>query len=111
MLSRDQILAAHEPLAGEITLDELGGSVGIRRLSAVELMEIREAASNDTGSIEALAALAAKLIGTDGNVRVFTDEDVSALMTRGYMTLEKIVREGMRLNGISAAAQEATKKN
>lgn len=110
MLNRDQILAAKEPLAGRITIEEWGGEIGIRRLSAAELVDIRETAEQ-TDNIRSLAKLAARLIGDDDNERIFSEDDTEALIGRGYATLDKIVREGMKLNGISGQAQEITKKN
>jgi hypothetical protein len=110
MLSREQILAAKEPPAGTIAIPEWGGDVGIRRLSALEIRELRKDNPGED-TIESLARFAAQVLCDDRGDRLFSDAQAPELESRGWTVLLAIAKKANHLNGGTAEAREEIRKN
>ena len=115
MLSRDDILTLTEKPIGTITIPEWSGEIGLRALSAQELVDMREAIEGEDGDQSAIlnrfCKTAAVLISDADGKRLFSDADAIGLRTRGLAILTRIITEGKRLNGIGEDAVRATEKN
>jgi|WetSurMetagenome_2_1015567.scaffolds.fasta_scaffold26577_4 hypothetical protein len=110
MLSREQILVAKETLAGTIAVPEWGGDVGVRRLSAAEVVAMRDAA-DEGNQIDWVAGFLGSVLCDDAGAALFPGDDWRQLKTRSIETLLRLSKEAQRLNGIGAEATEAARKN
>jgi len=110
MLSREEIDAAMEPPAGVVPMPEWGGDVGIRRLSAQELVELR-GQPDDADTVESLAKLAARVMCNQSGARLYAADEWPRLMSRGLDLLLRVAKEAQRLNLMSKDAREELRKN
>jgi len=110
MLNRDQIIAAVEKPAGRLTIEEWGGEIGIRHLTVAEVAALRETQSGDD-TLDGIARFAAMLICDESGGRIFQDDDIEALKTRGLDILMRIAEAGRDLNGMTEKAREELRKN
>lgn len=107
ILNRDAILGARDLPTKEVPVPEWGGSVYVRPLSVAEaehLMTLGEGKSYQV-------TLAAQTIcDADGN-RVFTNEDVEALMKKSAMAITRIVVAVQAISALSVKEAEDVQGN
>jgi hypothetical protein len=115
VLSREAIVSAKEKPIGVVSVPEWSGEVGIRALSAQELVDMRDMLdidhSNTNAVMDSFCQTAAALMVDDEGNRLFSREDTAVLRSRGLRLLSRIVEEGKRLNGIGESQVADTEKN
>lgn len=113
MLTKDEIAQAIRGPIKLVDVPEWGGEVGIRRISAADLMRLREfikpeaertPATDLDGTVEFLAML---LCDADGN-RLF---DPDELRECDATQLQNLVAQGQAYNGLGEGAAEEREKN
>lgn len=111
-LSKEQILAAKDWTSEVVAVPEWGGDVHIRAMSGAERDAFRsaiEGEQREVGKFEA-SLLALTLADENGGL-LFTLEEVEALRGKSAAVLDKLAAEAMRINGMTAQAQEDAVKN
>ena len=103
MLNREQLLAAREPIAGTVNVPEWGGEVGIRRMTAAEIVAMRDGGVGD--GIEWLCRFLASVLCDAAGEPLFAADDWQQLESRGLETLMTVSKQAQKLNGIGAAEQ------
>ena len=118
MLNAEQIKAAVEPPAGSIDVPESGGKVGVRRLSAGELKDLRTWDYSD--DIAATCRFLHWALCDASGRRLFQRMDDPAAEVaqawecfehRGYGVMLRVAEEAQRLNLLTAASREELRKN
>ena len=115
MLNREELLAAIEPPAGEIDISEWGGKVGIRHLTAAEVMTLRDESNvpveKREDTLDGTCRYVAKLLCDERGNRLFADTEAKLLASRGLDILLRIAEEGSRLNFRTKESREELRKN
>ena len=120
LTSRNAILEACRRRTMEFQLDELGDSVRLRSLSALERARLADAwtkaAANEGGGAETntrevQCRIAAHGMVDESGERIFGDGDLEAVGQINAAALDKICAEILRLSGLSAGAVEVAAKN
>lgn len=117
ILTKDQILAAEDLPRQTVTVDEWGGDVIIRSLTAAE-RDAWEAGFIDDSSkkvkikyTNAKASLVARCaVGEDG-IRLFTDEEVAELGRKSAKAVNRLYDVARELSGLSTEDIEELEKN
>ncbi len=112
MLDKNAILSAQDIKTETVAVPEWNGSVGVRTLSATDLLSFWDSCRDAAGELVRdrvqPALLARTLVGDDG-ARIFNDEDIGALMAKSAGAVAKLFEAAQRLNGLGGAAEDATK--
>lgn len=115
MLKREEILAAQEPPADVLDLSEWGGKVGIRRLTAQEVVDLRNLTSEgedaEKEGYPSLCRLVALFLCDDKGTRLFADDEAHLLMSRGADLLRRIVQQGLEKNQLTKESRDDLRKN
>jgi hypothetical protein len=98
MLTREQILSAPIPRK-EVEVPEWGGSVWVRALSGAERLNLSRLA--ESGELTGAHLVTWATVDANG-ARLFTDEDVTALLGTHGQVLERLAAEVLRFNVIGA---------
>ena len=116
MLTIEQILAAKEARTAEVPVPEWGGTVCVRRLTALEAIELYAQLKDIKGTpVEVaqqrlVAALALFLCDYQGNA-IATIEPAQELSRKSAGPVNRIVTQGHRLNATDDNQVEAGAKN
>jgi len=113
MLDREQVRKAIRGPIKTVDVPEWGGEVGIRKLSADDLMRLRELLHSeqkpdDFGMSCELLSLA--LCDNDGN-RLFDPVELRDWDGQQADVMGRLIEATQSHNGVSEAASEATRKN
>lgn len=113
MLTRDQILSAHDMSIERIYVDAWGGTVCVRMLSGRERDRFEQWVSSSGGQPRdnIRARLASITICDEAGARVFSDDDVLALGDKSSAALDIVCAAAMRINRLDGNAIETAKKN
>lgn len=115
LLNKDQIIAAKDIPSEVVYVEEWGGEVRIRGLSAAERLKYHQSIikgvrpdgspmmDTDKASMHRFVALV--LVGEDDKP-LFTEADLSALGEKSGQVLERLQEVGMRLSGMGAKKEE-----
>jgi hypothetical protein len=116
-LTVDQIIAAPESNVAEVAVQEWGGSVFVRRLSAleslklfIELRNIPKADDLTTAHSRLVQALSTYLCDSTGKP-IATLEQARAIAGKGVKVVDRIVTAGHKLNAIDDESLDTTAKN
>lgn len=116
MLTKDQILAAHDLETKVVDVPAWGGSVTVSELSANSRAAWEELAFDDdgkpllNGDSWTAKLVAACMVDSDGN-RLFSDEDAAALGKKSDVALKAVYKAAAELNGLGKTAKEDAEKN
>lgn len=118
-LTKEEILSnAATFKTREIEVPELGGTVFIRELSAVEYVRVMYLAGRLSMGMDerkTYAEMAAYFLSDENGKRLFGDNQVDQLGRLNALALEKIVKAGLVLNELAdeklQAAVERAEKN
>ncbi|SMP71969.1 hypothetical protein [Noviherbaspirillum suwonense] len=111
-LSKEQILSAKDFTSEIVPVEAWGGEVHIRAMSGAERDAFRaaiEGGQAPVGKFE--ASLLALTLADEHGALLFTLQEVEALRGKSAAVLDKLAQEAMRINGMTAAAQEEAAKN
>lgn len=115
MLSRNDILGRLQDLADVVAVPELGGAIGIGRLSFAEAMALAEAGKQVGEGAEAQEAFLVRLVIACARDRkgrpLFKPEDAEALRMIPAGALQRIADVALRVNGLSESALEDAEGN
>ena len=116
MLTRDAILKSIQSVAAEVEVPELGGSVGINRLSFLDTIRLTTPTENDGDheQINHQAFLIRLLIACvcdKKGKRLFKDSDFAILEQLPASAMQKMADVALEVNGLSdTAVEDAVKK-
>ncbi|MBP7638094.1 MAG: hypothetical protein KBA18_09495 [Kiritimatiellae bacterium] len=117
MLTAEQILGAADTKVALENVPEWGadGQIGIRTLTGTERNDLMEQAARDERANKTDAAARKRLLGlclcdADGK-RLFTDDQVGALMQKNGTVLDRLFRAAVKHNCLDAASREALAGN
>ncbi len=107
ILSRDQILAAHDIATETVSVPEWGGEVIVRGMTGTDrdafeasVVNMRDGtAAVDMRNVRA-KLVASCVVGEDG-ARLFTDDDVLALGAKSAQALGRVFEVAQRLSGLT----------
>lgn len=118
MLSRDAIFKSLDALAAKLSIPELGGEIGIRRLLFDEAMQMAETGGNVTDSIASQKQFLVHLVlvgaGDQKGRRLFTDKDTHKVGRLPSIILQRIADAVLEANGLaneSDALDDAVKNS
>ena len=113
LLNKEAILGAKDTHQEVVHVPEWGGSVCIRAMTGAERDDFRAAIEGAetslVGKFEA-PLLALTLVDEEGK-RLFSIDDVEALRAKSATVLDRLAQIALRVNGMSAEAQEEAAKN
>ncbi len=113
LLDREAILGAKDAHQEVVNVPEWGGNVCIRAMSGAERDDFRAAIEGAetslVGKFEA-PLLALTMVDEEGK-RLFSIDDVEALRAKSATVLDRLAQIALRVNGMSAEAQEEAAKN
>lgn len=107
LLSRDEILAAHDILTEEVPVPEWGGSVLVRGLTGRERKALSESILDPKGNASTRLAinlqirLPALCMVDESGKRLFEETDVTALADKNSAALKRVFDVAARLSGLS----------
>lgn len=111
-LNKEQILAAKDFTSEVVNVPAWGGDVHIRAMSGAERDAFRAAIEGEQAAVGKFeASLLALTLADENGVLLFTLEEVEALRGKSAAVLDKLAQEALRINGMTAAAQEEAAKN
>jgi len=115
MLTRDAILSRVHEVATTVDVPQLGGAIGIRRLSFAEAMELAEAGRHVDDGVASQETFMVRLIVTcacDGKGRrLFRDGDSARVARLPALALQRIADAALSANGLTGEAIEDTVGN
>ena len=115
MLDRETMLAAMRGPIAEIAVPEWGGEVGIRRLSAADLVAfratIKEADGSDGANLDAAATLLAMALCGDDGKPFLTADEIKQWDAQQMPLLNRLAEQVNVHNGIDKASVEDLEKN
>ncbi len=111
MLTKDAILGLVEKPVAMLNVPEWGGDVGIRALSAAEMLDLGNRPDNEEKGLESLARFCALVVCDENGKRVFSAGDVPSLMQRGAVILARIQQAALDANILTKETREAAEKN
>ncbi|MFW5829174.1 MAG: hypothetical protein ACOCXA_02830 [Planctomycetota bacterium] len=109
MLTREFILEQLNAVADSVAVPELGGVIGIRRLSYSEAVALAEtaAAASTTAAQETFMVDLVLLCACDGRgERLFQDADADAVRRLPAMAMQRITDAVLRVNALHDQAVE-----
>lgn len=112
VLNRESILAADDVRRELVEVPEWGGSVYVSTISAAAGLTIINDADEENGRVVMGVGLllARAIVDEEGN-RIFTPEDIPALMEKSRRAIDRVTEAALRLNNFSGQAVEAAEKN
>lgn len=115
-LSIDEILAADDLKPAEINVPQWGGTVFVRKLSALEAIrlsgELRKIDGDTSQSTqERLVVALATYLSNEQGQPLATIEQARAIAAKSAMAVNLIVEAGHRLNSVDTPAAENAAKN
>ena len=110
-LSREDILAADDLASEPFFVEEWGGDIRLMEMTASGQMKFEDAIGEaDKIGVEALA-LAVALSAVDANgVRLFSEDDVPALIEKSGAVLTRLMMPIKKLNAMGEAGQDDAEK-
>lgn len=117
-LTKEAILAADDLKKEVVDIEEWGGSVGVRTMTAAERdvyessLISRDSAGNmitDTRNMR--AKLVALTLVDEAGARLFTETEIEALTAKSADVMHRLSEVAQRLNGMGAKAVETAEKN
>jgi len=115
MLTREFILTQLAAVADSVSVPELGGTIGIRRLSYADAVDLADAAKHADGSTAGQERFMVDLVisctcDAQGE-RLFGDDDADAVRRLPATALQRIADAALRVNGLHAEAIEDAEGN
>lgn len=114
VIDKSAILAAQDIKTEDVDTPEWGGSVRVRELSAADLLGFWDSCRDAEGELirdrVQPALLARAVVGEDG-APLFTDNDVSGLMSKSAAVVGRLFVVAKKLNGIGQEAVEIAKNS
>lgn len=114
ILSREQILAAHDLQSEEVPVPEWGGSVRVRMMTGAERDALGASLLGADRKVDMsqyrIRLLAACLVDEAG-VPLFAPDEVGLLAAKSGVALDRVYRVAERINDVGAAAVEAAQGN
>lgn len=115
-LTRDQILAVADLKTATVDVPEWGGEVIVRTLSGLERAAYEDATATikeDDGpaGVRRMALLVVATVVDESGKRVFTPDDIDALVEKGFRPLHTVFMAARALNLLTQADVEAHAKN
>lgn len=117
ILTRDQILEAHDLGTEEVKVPEWGGSVLVKAMNGMERDKFEASMIEGRGKKQRTnfenmrARLVALAVVDDKGERLFSDADVAALGKKSAAALDRVFTVAQRLNGITAEDVDDLTKN
>lgn len=118
ILSREDILSAHDLVTEEVEVPEWGGSVFIRTMTGAERnafeLEVVPGVADGSNKMDILnmrEKLLVKVIVDEDGERMFTDKDIKALGQKSAAALDRLFEVAQRVNRLSAQDVEELEKN
>jgi hypothetical protein len=117
MLSKDEILKADDLPYIDVKIEEWGGEVRVRTLTAGERDEYEASIYETDGTNVTVkredfrAKMLALCIVDDKGNRMFGTKDISKLSGKSAKPIQQLFEVAQELNGLSADAQEEIEKN
>jgi hypothetical protein len=109
LLTAQQILDAQDLRTEDVKIEEWGGSVRIREISAADAEAAKEAAGED-GKRLFLEMIARCVVDEQGQPS-FTREQADGLLKKSNRPLMKLGKAVMHINGMTEEAQKELSKN
>lgn len=108
LLSRDEILGAHDRKTEDVAVPEWGGTVRVRALSGAErdayeagIVQIKGDGSRKFTLANARARLVSLSVVDENGEHLFSEADVAALGAKSATALERVFDVARRLSGLS----------
>jgi len=114
ILTREQILDAHDLKKIEVKVPEWGGSVFVKTLTATERDRFESAIYHHKTKIKIAnvrARLAALAVIDEKGVRLFTPDDIVALGKKSATALDRVFQAACKLNKMTPDDVEELEKN
>lgn len=112
-LTIEEILAARENRVVPVKVPEWGGVVYVRRLSALEAVDLGESLRDTDGEgrrSRVIAALQAYLCDQDGKA-IATADQAKAIASKSAGVVNRIITAGHRLNAMTDPGADDVAKN
>lgn len=113
VLSRDQILAAHDCPTTDLAVPEWGGTIRLATLGANDRIKW-EADAFPEGTVnmeQYLAGLVLRCAVDDAGQPLFTADDLTALANKNPAVLKRVFDAAGALNGIGVTEAKEAEKN
>jgi len=114
LLTKEQILSAHDLKKIKVDVPEWGGSVFIKTITAAERDRFESAIYKSKTKINIVnvrARLASLTVVDDKGARLFTPDDISALGEKSAMAMDRIFQAACKLNKMTPKDIEELEKN
>ncbi|MET0548539.1 MAG: hypothetical protein ABW002_04620 [Xanthomonas sp.] len=112
LLTKQQILAAHDHVTEDVEVKEWGGTVRVSTMSAADRDKWEDETLVDgaTNKDNFRARFVARCLVDENGCRLFTPEDIAELGAKSGAALARVHSVAWRLNGFGAAATEEAEK-
>jgi hypothetical protein len=112
-LNRDAILSADESCLLEcIEVPEWGGDVYIRVMSGAERDALEAEMTGEKKNLANFRArFAVKVLADETGKRLFSDKDAEALGRKSGLALDRVLKDGLKINGFDKAEIDTLEKN
>ena len=114
LLSKSEILSAHDLKTEDVSVPEWGGDVRVRTITGSE-RDAFEGGLVGEGGQRNLSNLRARLLSLaivdENGSRLFSENDAAILGGKSSAALDRLFDVAQRLNGIGQAAEAAIAKN
>lgn len=115
VLSKEQILAAHDLATEDVDVSEWGGAVRLRLLTGTERARFEDEVLDARSKGKELPRFKLKLLALclvdDAGNRLFTDAELDALGKKSAKVIEVLFDACRRMNGLAQDAVEEEEKN
>jgi hypothetical protein len=111
LLTREQIFTAEDTPFEEIRVPAWGGTVKVKTMNADEGMDFSQLLARPEFKDHFREALVIACVVDENDAPIFTPEDLPALRKRNARAFTAVFNAAARLNGFSAEAVEAARKN
>ena len=114
LLNKSAILSAEDLKHEDVEVSQWGGTVRVRMMTGAERDEFRAALAAEEGGVPVCRFAATLLVATcvdEEGARLFTMEDMAALVQKSASSLDAPAAVAMRLNGLGGSAVQAAVKN
>lgn len=110
MLTRDQILMCDDLPRETVQVPEWGGDVQVRTMTGTDRDAFEASLIGKEGRLENVRArLVSLTLCDEGGVRLFTDDDITALGHKSAKALDRVFAVAQRLNGIGTDQVDSAK--
>jgi len=114
-LSKDEILAAKDDKSEVLEIPEWGGCVSIRALRGKELNAIQQLTADLEDKPDAndyrMGCFVAMCLADEQGGRLFSNEDVPALLEKSMAVLIRLQTKALKVNGLTRDEVEDLAKN